>query len=71
MNITDSEKCTFYNEFEETVENLMFACTYTNSFWIRVKKWLERFRIITDFWKEFDVMFRVLNTSTLTWLTTY
>ena len=37
MNITlDSKK----------VERLMFACTYTNFFWIRIKKWLEGFQIM-------------------------
>ena len=28
-NQSKCEKCTFCNEFEETVEHLMFACTYT------------------------------------------
>ena len=38
----------------------MFACTYTNFFWIKIKTWLEGFQIKTDYWNEFEVVIAVL-----------
>ena len=38
MKITDTFKCTFCNEKDETVEHLIFSCKYTELFWKEIIK---------------------------------
>ena len=45
MNIADTNKCTFCNDFDETIAHLMFQCTHSLSFWSDVVDWLKEFKI--------------------------
>ena len=61
MNIADTNKCTFCNDFDETIAHLMFQCTHSLSFWSDVVDWLKEFKIYLGILNEFNVLFGLFN----------
>ena len=64
MKINDTDKCTFCNEEEETIEHLLTTCKYTLSFWKEVIKWLKMYNIHENL-DELKILFGVLNNNCL------
>ena len=64
MKISDTDKCTFRNEEEETIEHLLTTCKYTLLFWKEVIKWLKTYNIHENL-DELKILFGVLNNNCL------
>ena len=64
MKISDTDKCTFCNEEEETIEHLLTTCKYTLPFWKKVIKWLKMYNIRENL-DELKILFGVLNNNCL------
>ena len=64
MKISDTDKCTFCNEEEETIEHLLTTCKYTLPFWKEVIKWLKTYNIHENL-DELKILFGVLNNNCL------
>ena len=60
MKITDTFKCTFCNEEDETIQHLLFSCKYTELFWKEIIKWLKRFQILLNPFVETSILFGIL-----------
>ena len=60
MKITDTFKCTFCNEEDETIQHLLFSCKYTELFWKEIIKWLKRFQILLNSFVETSILFGIL-----------
>ena len=60
MKITNTLKCTFCNEEDETVEHLLFSFKYTELFWKEIIKWLKRFQILLNPFVESSILFGIL-----------
>ena len=62
MKIRDTDKCTFCNEEEETIEHLLTTCILP--FWKEVIKWLKMYSIHENL-DELKILFGVLNNNCL------
>ena len=62
MKIPDTDKCTFCNEEEETIEHLLTTCILP--FWKEVIKWLKMYSIHENL-DELKILFGVLNNNCL------
>ena len=60
MKISDTDKCTFCNEEEETIEHLLNTCKYILPFWKEVIKWFKMYNIHENL-DELKILFGVLN----------
>ena len=61
MNIADTNKCTFCNDFDETIAHVMFQCTHSLPFSNDVVDWLKQFKIYLGILNEFNVIFGLFN----------
>ena len=61
MNLVDTSKCTFCNEFDETIEHLMLNCSYSMLFWNDVIQWLNTFQINIDLLSETTILFGIFD----------
>ena len=41
IGITDSELCTFCNEYPETLNHLFWECEYTSEIWEEIHEWIK------------------------------
>ena len=64
MKISDTDKCTFCNEEEETIEHLLNTCKYILPFWKEVIKWFKMYNIHENL-DELNILFGVLNNNCL------
>ena len=61
MNLVDTSKCTFCNEFDETIEHLMLNCSYSTLFWKDVIQWLNNFQINIELLSETTILFGIFD----------
>ena len=56
IGITDSELCTFCNEYPETLNHLFWECAYTSEIWEEIHEWIKELSGIDIYMNRMDIV---------------